>query len=350
MSAVSATAQRVWFQTTRGSPSDVLTVKEDAPIPKPGPTEVLVKVHSVSLNPVGYKLMEMLPWPMVKLPMIPEGDFAGWIADPNGHEDKWNINDEVIGLIEVPTRINQGKGAMAQYIVVEASRLVRKPASVPFDQASGLPTVGMTAHQGLFEHGNLQAHQRVMINGGSSSVGAVAIQLAKDHGATVVTSCSGPKMEMVKGFGADEVLDYTASPLGEQLAKLPPVDLVFDAIGTQSLYDACPSFLKPEGLYVSISLDVHGVGMLGTVKLALHTMSNFLRPTILGGTERPFKMIMMHWSEANLQDLAKSMDLGNLRVPIDSTYTSDRQGVMAAYEKLMSNKAKGKIIVDMQRP
>jgi NADPH:quinone reductase-like Zn-dependent oxidoreductase len=134
---------------------------------------------------------------------------------------------EVIGLIEVPTRINQGKGAMAQYIVVEvssgsfdsrqcliccvqASRLVRKPASVPFDQASGLPTVGMTAHQGLFEHGNLQAHQRVMINGGSSSVGAVAIQLAKDQGATVVTSCSGPKMEMVKGFGADEVCHVTS--------------------------------------------------------------------------------------------------------------------------------------------
>lgn len=78
--------------------------------------------------------------------------------------------------------------------------------------------------------------------------------------------------------------------------------------------------------------------MLGTAKLAFHTMSNFLRPTILGGTERPFKLIMMHWSEANLQDLAKSMDLGNLKVPIDSTYASDRQGVMAAYEKLMSNK------------
>lgn len=57
------------------------------------PELIAVAVHSVSLNPVGYKLMEMLPWPMVKLPMIPEGDFSGWIADPNGHESKWNIND-----------------------------------------------------------------------------------------------------------------------------------------------------------------------------------------------------------------------------------------------------------------
>lgn len=78
--------------------------------------------------------------------------------------------------------------------------------------------------------------------------------------------------------------------------------------------------------------------MFGTAKLALSTISNFLRPTVLGGTERPFKLIVMHWSEENLQDLAKSMDLGNLTVPIDSKYASDRQGVMAAYEKLMSNK------------
>lgn len=128
---------------------------------------------------------------------------------------------EVIGLVEVPTRINKGKGAMAQYIAVEvsvsrlaygtassivpqAARLVPKP-SVPWDQSAGLPTVGMTAHQGLFEHGKLKAGDRVMINGGSSSVGAIAIQLAKDCGATVVTSCSGPKKDMVKGFGADEV-------------------------------------------------------------------------------------------------------------------------------------------------
>lgn len=82
---------------------------------------------------------------MAKLPMIPEGDFAGWIADPNGHESQWNINDgesvvpsenrheiddssytaEVIGLVEVPTRINKGKGAMAQYIAVEVGPAIR---------------------------------------------------------------------------------------------------------------------------------------------------------------------------------------------------------------------------------
>lgn len=350
MSAITATAQRVWLQTARGKPSDVLSVKEDAPIPKPGPNEVVVKVHSVSLNPVGYKLMGMLFWPLCKLPMIPEGDFSGWVADPNGHDSKWRINDEVIGLIEVPVRVNKGKGAMAQYITVDAARIVPKPSNVPFDQAAGLPTVGMTANEGLFKHGNLQAGQRILINGGSSSVGAIAIQLAKDKGATVVTSCSGPKMGMVKDFGADEVLDYTTSPLAEQLAKLPPVDLVFDAIGTQSLYDASPSFLKPEGQYVTISLDVHGVSTLRTAKLTASLVSNFVRPTFLGGTARKFKMFSMQWDEDGMKKMTKLMEQGKLRVPIDERYASDKQGVLAAYEKIMTNKAKGKIIVEMQRP
>ncbi|KAJ9123876.1 hypothetical protein QFC22_000664 [Naganishia vaughanmartiniae] len=350
LSVLTLDALVVWLQTARGKPSDVLAVKEDAPIPKPGPNEVLIKVHSVSLNPVGYKLMGLLPWPVAKLPMIPEGDFAGWVADPNGHDTKWKINDEVIGLVEVPVRVGKGKGAMAQYITVDAAKIVPKPSSVPFDQAAGLPTVGMTAIEGLFEHGNLQAGQRIMINGGSSSVGAIAIQLAKDKGATVVTSCSGPKMGMVKEFGADEVLDYTTSPLAEQLAKRPPVDLVFDAIGTQSLYDASPSFLKPEGQYVTISLDVHGASTLQTASLAVSLVSNFVRPAFLGGTSRKFKMITMHWDENGMKQMTKLMEQGKLRVPIDERYASDNQGVLAAYEKIMTNKAKGKIIVEMQRP
>lgn len=117
-----------------------------------------------------------------------------------------------------------------------------------------------------------------------------------------------------------------------------PVDLVFDAIGTQSLYDASPSFLKPEGQYVSISLDTHGVGMVGSVKLGLSTMSNFLRPTMLGGTNRPFKLFFMHWREGDMEELTKLIAEGKLRIPIDSKYASDKQGVLAAYEKLMSNK------------
>ena len=136
----------------------------------------------------------------------------------------------------------------------------------------------------------------------------------------------------------EQVLDYTTSPLAEQLAKLPPVDLVFDAIGTQSLYDASPSFLKPEGQYVTISLDVHGVSTLRTAKLTASLVSNFVRPTFLGGTARKFKMFSMQWDEDGMKKMTKLMEQGKLRVPIDERYASDKQGVLAAYEKIMTNK------------
>lgn len=89
---------------------------------------------------------------------------------------------------------------------------------------------------------------------------------------------------------------------------------------------------------MSISLDTHGVGMLGTAKLTLSTMSNFLRPAMLGGTKRKFKLIVMHWSEEDMKALTGLMAEGKLKVPIDEKYPSDQQGVMAAYEKIMSNK------------
>jgi NADPH:quinone reductase-like Zn-dependent oxidoreductase len=78
--------------------------------------------------------------------------------------------------------------------------------------------------------------------------------------------------------------------------------------------------------------------MVGTVKLSLSTMSNFLRPAMLGGTNRPYKLFFMHWSEDDMKTLTGLMAEGKLKVPVDSKYPSDKQGVLAAYEKLMSNK------------
>lgn len=78
--------------------------------------------------------------------------------------------------------------------------------------------------------------------------------------------------------------------------------------------------------------------MVGTVKLSLSTMSNFLRPAMFGGTNRPYKLFFMHWSEDDMKTLTGLMAEGKLKVPVDSKYPSDKQGVLAAYEKLMSNK------------
>lgn len=187
----------------------------------------------------------------------------------------------------------------------QAEYCAHKPASLPFPEAAGIPTAGLTAWQGLIDHGHMQKGWRVFINGGSSSVGSIAIQIAKLHGAHVVTSCSGAKTDLVKSFGADEVLDYTQSPVWDQLAALPANDLIFDCIGTQNLYIHSPQYLKPDRQFISISLDTHGLSTWGTTKAYASLTTNFFCPKLLGGVPRKFKLISMVWNQVELTELAQ---------------------------------------------
>lgn len=187
----------------------------------------------------------------------------------------------------------------------------------------------------------------MFINGGSTAVGLLAIQIAKLKGAHVVASCSGAKSELVRSLGADETLDYTQSPIEKQLASLPPHDVVFDCVGTQSVYAHCAAYLKPNGKFLTISVDTHGKSTLGAGSLYLSFLGNYLWPRWLGGVPRKFKMFMMAYDREQMATLAQWMDEGKLKMVIDSVNKSDQAGVLAAFDKQMSNKAKGKIIVEM---
>lgn len=183
----------------------------------------------------------MLPNFIAKRPLPAEYDLAGVIEDPNG--SSFNKGDEVFGIIPVrkspwhhPPQakliINvlshlalswkTREGALQQYAKVPAKNLVIRPNNITPTEASGIALAGETAWQSLFNVGKLEAGQTVFINGGSSSVGAFAIQIAKANGAKVVASASGKNEEYVRRLGADEFVDYTKEPLHEYLEKNPP--------------------------------------------------------------------------------------------------------------------------------
>lgn len=107
----------------------------------------------------------------------------------------------------IPAGLNMktGRGALAQYAVVKEEDLARKPAELSWEDAAGLPLVGCTAHGAVIAQGNLRAGQTVFINGGATSVGRIAIGIAKSIGATVVVSCSSASADTCKSLGADEV-------------------------------------------------------------------------------------------------------------------------------------------------
>ncbi|KAJ9097584.1 hypothetical protein QFC21_004618 [Naganishia friedmannii] len=336
-------------QFARGKPKDVLKLVKDAPVPRPAVDEVLVKVHSAALNPLGPKLMSSVPFPIARYPIVPENDFAGVVVDPNGHRE-WKVGQEVIGsYVQIFDKLRKGQGVLAEYANISTKFIIPKPPNVPFSQAAGLPIVGMTAYEGMFTRGKLTAGQRVFINGGSSSVGAMAIQIAKQQGATVVTSCSAGKIDFVKDLGADVVLDYQVSPLPFQLAKQEPFDLIMDCIGTIPVYRNCAKYLKPNRPYIAVGIDLHGLSTLQTMKAFLSIAASVALPAFLGGVPRTFGVFTMKYDEKALKEMADMLDKGILRVPIDSEYGWEKDDVMKAYDRQMSARAKGKIIIDMQR-
>lgn len=200
-------------QITEYGPADVLHVADvDRPVPADG--EVLVRVAGTTFNAVdaairaGY-MTELIP---VALPYTPGLDVAGTIE---------GTGEPVIAFLGVPV----GGGA-AEFAAVPRDLLVPAPTSVPLADAASLPVAGLTAFQGLFDHGGLQAGQRVLINGAGGGVGGFAVKLAKRAGAYVIATAGPRSRAAVEAAGADEILDYTAG----RLTVDEPVDLLFNNV------------------------------------------------------------------------------------------------------------------------
>ncbi|MEV1170202.1 zinc-binding dehydrogenase [Nonomuraea sp. NPDC049784] len=176
------------------------------PTPRPGPGEVLIEVAATSFNPseVGLRaglLREVLP---VSLPHTLGWDVSGTVAE---------LGEGVTGLAPGDRVFGQVDGAAAGYTAVPASMLARAPESVPLAHAAAIPVAGLTAWQAVHEHARVTRGQRVLINGAGGGVGMFAVQFAKLAGATVFATASPRSAAAVKRHGADEVIDYTTTPL-----------------------------------------------------------------------------------------------------------------------------------------
>lgn len=201
---------------------------EEAPMPKPASDEVLVKVYATSVNPVDWKIREGMrkeKFP-ADLPLIPGWDVSGVIKNVGENVHQFREGDEVYGRPD-PTK----DGAYAEYIVVKANQLGRKPKSIDHINAAAVPLAGLTAWQGLFDRGHLQKGQKVLIHAASGGVGTFAVQFAKWKGAHVIGTTSEANISFVRQLGADHVIDYHHDNFED---KVRNVDLVFDTIGGET--------------------------------------------------------------------------------------------------------------------
>src|SRR6266536_1993047 len=212
---------------------------EEIETPSPDPGEVLVRVHAAAIT------RDELEWPVDRLPAIPSYELSGVIAvlGPNGSD--LAVGDAVWAL----TGFGRD-GAAADYTLVPVPFLAPKPRTLGHLESAAIPLAGLTAWQGLFEHGRLREGERVLIHGAAGGVGQFATQLARWRGTHVIGMASGrAAVEDVLAFGANEAIDRTAVPFEEAVA---PVDLVFDTVGGQTLARSV-SVLREGGRLVSVA-------------------------------------------------------------------------------------------------
>ncbi|KIF71667.1 NADPH:quinone reductase [Streptomyces sp. AcH 505] len=306
---------RVITQHTLGGP-DVLTVV-DAPEPRPLPTEVLVRVKAIGLNPLEARLRAG-EFPLIgRPPFILGWDISGVVAEA---PQTWRFRpgDKVFGMPLFP----RAASAYAEVVSAPALHLARKPASLSHVEASALPVVGLTAWQGLVDLGGVGEGDRVLVHGGGGGVGHVAIQIAKALGAYVITTAGRSKREFVEGCGADEVIDYTAVDFTQAVRD---IDVVLDTIGGDTV-ERSLEVLRPGGhLVTAVAEEDAGL----TAKYEAAGMR--------------FSGIAVDPDTVALRGLVDLVEQGRLRVHVQETFPFER--VADAHRLLDGGHLQGKLVL-----
>jgi NADPH:quinone reductase-like Zn-dependent oxidoreductase len=297
---------------------------EDVAKPTPAADEVLVHVHATSVNAVDWYGFKGRPYAGrvlmgVRKPKSGElgGDFAGVVEAVGVDVDDFEPGDDVFGC---------DGGTFAEYVVATPA-VERKPANLSFEEAAAVPLAGLTALQGLRDHGGVQPGQLVVINGASGGVGTFAVQVAKALGAEVHAVCSTRNVEQARQLGADRVFDYTREDFTRSGARY---DVFFDNAGNRS-WRAMRRVLAPTATVVLVGGPRHRrlLGPLGHIvriklaaKLGRRTASFFiakpnradltaLRELLESGRVRP--VVEQRFELAQIAEAMRGMGEGHAR-------------------------------------
>ncbi|MFF3437467.1 NADP-dependent oxidoreductase [Streptosporangium sp. NPDC002721] len=217
----------------------------EEPYPHAAENDVVVRVYAAGFTP------GELDWPGTwsdragrdRTPSVPGHELSGVVAELGYGTTGLTVGQRVFGLADW-TR----DGSLAEYTAVEARNLAPLPADVDHTVAAALPISGLTAWQGLFEHGRLAAGQTVLIHGAVGGVGSIAVQLAREAGARVIGTGRAGDGDTALGLGADAFLDLRS----DHLEDAGQVDVVLDVIGGEIL-DRSAALVRPGGTLVTIA-------------------------------------------------------------------------------------------------
>ncbi|QYK48311.1 MAG: NAD(P)-dependent alcohol dehydrogenase [Phycisphaeraceae bacterium] len=314
-------------------PPSVLSISE-VPTPSPGRGEVLIRVRASTVSSGDVRVRSLdLPspvfMPIVRLVFgvrgprnpIPGAELSGVIEAVGDGVDEWNVGDLVIASTSAKGRAN------AQFVAFPADGvIVRKPDNLGFEEAACLPFGGLAANYFL-QRGGLRAGQRVLINGASGSLGTHAVQLAHHAGAHVTAVCTPKNHALMRELGADEAIDYQATPL-ESLHVERKYDILFETVGKVA-FAQTRHLLAEDGRFLAAVMTLTEMRQTITTRLG--------RQRVIGGVTAE--------QRADLQHLADLSAAGHLTPPIDRVYPLEE--IAAAHAHAQTGHKVGHIVLVM---
>lgn len=285
----------------------------DVPEPKVGPGQVLIEVRAAGVNPVDWKIMAGRLDGMMDavFPVIPGWDVAGVVRGLGPDTPEFAPGDEVMSYARKDV---VGAGTFAEYVAVSADDVARKPASLDWNQAGGLPLAGLTAQRAL-DRLQIGPDDVLLVHAASGGVGSLGVQIARERGSRVIGTASEANHDYLRELGAEPVT--YGEGLADRVGELAPggVSAVADFVGGQ--LDTTLSVLRPGGRHVSIAeseVEKHGGHWI------------WVRPDGPG-----------------LARLAGLADQGALTVEVAGTFPLDRVG--EALDASRSGHTRGKLII-----
>jgi alcohol dehydrogenase len=325
-----------------GYGSDQVLRVGDVPAPKTGPSDILVRVHAASVNPVDFKLRDgkLRLLRRYRFPLILGHDCAGEVVQVGEDVTQFKVGDRIF------SRPRNGRiGTFAEFIAIDQREAALMPPKLNYHEAASLPLVALTSWQALVDVAKLKPRQQLLIPAGSGGVGTFAIQLAKHIGAEVWTTTSGKNLEFVKSLGADHAINYQDEDFEKRVNNL---DVVFDTLGGDSL-DRSFAITRPNGWVVSIagSPDYRnakemGLDMLRSLLLRVVGLRVNSRARRAGVN---YRFIFMKPLGEELAQIAALISEGVIKPVVDRIFPISE--CQSAIEYSASGRARGKIVISL---
>ena len=310
--------------TRYGSPNVLRFTEVEKPAPKDN--QVLVKVQAVSLNRSDWEALRGKPlYARIMGPLRPRhhilgSDIAGRV-EATGPTTRFQPGDDVFA------DILSYMGGFAEYVCVPESALAPMPAGMTYEEAAALPQAGAIALQGIWDKGQVQPGQKVLINGAGGGSGMYAVQLAKLHGAEVTGVDNPEKLEFIRSLGADHVIDYTRADFTRNGRTY---DLILDLAAHRSAL-AYKGSLVPGGRYLYVG---------GSAATLLQVL---LIGPLLGRAEgKKLRLLAVRSGAQRLAPLVGLCQAGKITIVIDRRYRL--REVPEALRYLGEGHAKGKLV------